>query len=78
MNAAQKTHLRLLGSLNRHKRFRLAAMTAYADLLRTHTDTLAAVVAGMPLTPDLMQSMHMKAHASYEEMIRVHKQLEEE
>lgn len=78
MNAAQNTHLRLLGSLNRHKRFRLASMTAYTDLLRVHSDMIAALAAGMPLTPDLMQSMHTKAHASYEEMIRIHKELEAE
>lgn len=78
MNAAQKTHLRLLGSLNRHKRFRLAAMTAYTDLLRTHNNTLAVFAAGTPLTPELMQSMHTQALASYEEMIRIHKELEAE
>lgn len=78
MNAAQKTHLRLLGSLNRHKRFRFAAMTAYTDLLRVHADTIAAFGSGMPITPDFLQSLHTKAHASYEEMIRIHKELGEE
>ena len=78
MNAAQKTHLRLLGSLNRHKRFRFAAMTAYSDLLKVHADMIAALGVGMPLTADLIQSMHTKAHVSYEEMIRIHKELENE
>lgn len=78
MNATQKTHLRLLGSLNRHKRFRTAAMIAYRDLLQSHNDVLSVLAAGGVFPPELMESTHMKSKASYEEMIRIHKELEEE
>jgi hypothetical protein len=78
MNAAQKTHLRLLGSLNRHKRFRFAAMTAYRDLLKAHNEMISTIANGVPLTPDLVQSAHAEARASYDEMIRIHEELEEE
>lgn len=78
MNPTQKTHLRLLGSLNRHKRFRTAAMTAYRDLLKSHNDILSALVARQELTAEFIQSCHAEYQASYEEMIRIHKELEEE